>query len=313
MLFTFAVLLVGIALLVKSSEMAIRASVRLSKLVGISHLAIGFFLIAVATSFPELSIAVISSLEGEGELGIGNILGSNVADLTLIFGAAAIFGMKMSRNAFREILFFLGLSSIITLLLIFLDSIGSLFGFACLIVFIIYSKNMSKRRKHGIKHEKLKVTGLATVDLVKTFFRFVFAIIFVLASAKFVTDSAVELAGIFNVAETLIGATVLAVGTTLPELVISIKSLRKKDYLLAIGASTGSVIVKLTLVLGLAATINPISLNGIAKIAALALLITSCLVIAFASRLKLERIHGLVLLSAFAIFVLLLFYVESVL
>lgn len=312
MLFAIAVLLASIALLVKSSEVAIKASVRLSKLLGISHLAVGFFLIAVATSFPELSIAVISSLEKEGELGIGNIIGSNIADLTLIFGAAAFFCMRISKKDFREIFLLLGASSLIIIPLIFLNSVSWLFGLICLSAFVFYSKFLLKRRRHEIKHEKVEVKGLVTVDTVKTFLKFAIAIILVLASAKFVTDSAVELAGIFNVAETLIGATVLAIGTTLPELAISIKSLRKNDYLLAIGASTGSVIVKLTLVLGLASVINPISLNTIAKISALALLITAGFVVAFASRLKLEKIHGFALFLIFVIFLLSLFCTEAV-
>lgn len=312
MIFTIAILFVSIALLIKSSEIAIRASVRLSKLFGISHLAIGFFLIAVATSFPELSIAVISSLEKEGGLGIGNILGSNIADLTLIFGAAAFFGMRLGRKSFKDIFIFLGMSSLIIIPLVFLNSIGWLFGLVCLAVFIFYANFLLKRRKHKIKHEKIKVSGLLFIDKLKTFFRFLFSIVFVLISAKFVTDSAVELAAIFNVAETLIGATILAVGTTLPELAISIKSLRKNDYLLAIGASTGSVIVKLTLVLGIAAVINPISLNLISKISAVALLVVSTFVIVFASKFKLERIHGIILLSVFALFMVSLFYTESV-
>ncbi len=313
MIFTIAVLFVSIALLVKSSEIAIRASVRLSKLLGISHLAVGFFLIAVATSFPELSIAVISSLEGQGELGMGNILGSNIADLALIFGAVAFFGMKLSKNSFKEIFLLLGASSFIVAPLIFLDSINWLFGAFCLVGFLFYSKFLLKRRKHEIKHEKLEVIGLVSIDTIKTFFRFIFAIVFVLVSAKFATDSAVELADAFNVAETLIGATVLALGTTLPELAISIKSLRRNDYLLAVGASTGSVIIKLTLVLGIASIINPISLNIISKISAVVLLSASAIVILLASRMRLEKVHSIILLFLFAVFMVSLFYAESVL
>lgn len=312
MIFTVLVLVVGLFFLAKFSEVAIKAAVKLSELLGISELAIGFILIAVSTSLPELFIAIMSSLRNEGLLSVGNVLGANVLNITLIFGIISIIAkITIKKNDFRQIVKAVSITSLLLIPLLFLEQIWWAFGFLCIAAFLFYSRSILKEGYRISWGEK--VSGLKIVETLKNLIISLASIAIVILSAKFVTDSAIEIAGVLNIAESLIGASILSFGTTLPELSVAVAAVRRGKIGIAIGDGIGSIITNMTLVLGVASLANPIVVGVIVKLSAVMLLGINLLFLTIASRMRLEKIHGFILLSAFALFMLSLFYAGTVL
>ena len=135
MVFEFLWFLIGIVLLVKFSDYTIQNAVKLSHKSGISNMTIGFILIAVATSLPELAIAISSSLRHEGLLSFGNLIGANVTNLTLIFGLMAVFGLRMPRKDAEKATTALIVATIIGVFVLALGRIEATFGIVLVIVF----------------------------------------------------------------------------------------------------------------------------------------------------------------------------------
>ena len=302
MLITIAALIIGLAVLAKASDVAVMRTAKLSKLLGINKITAGFIFLAVSTSLPELTIAIFSSLRGEGLLSVGNLIGANIINMTLIIGLVAVFcafSLKKKDSMLMEqaVVF----SSIIAFFAIFLKKIDFIFGIFCIIIFYVFSKIMVKE---GLKTDEKLNHELRTPAVLKSIFFVLLAVAFIIISAKFVTDSAVEISSAFGLKESLIGATLLALGTTLPELSVGIAAIRRKDIKLAIGNSVGSVAANITLILGIAAIINPISL-GTAEISLMWFLIASGLAFLFISSSgKFDRKRGIALISAFAIYLI---------
>ena len=267
MLYDFGILILALIILAKSSSITINNAVKLSKLSGISEVAIGFMLIAVSTSIPELSIAVISSVQGSNALSFGNLIGSNVTNLTLIFAVLAFYGARFKMKGIVEIDKAIILTSMVALFLIIIGKSDLVFGIFCISLFYMFSSFVYKNEiKTGDIH------GLKTVETAKAIF-FVVASVFAIAvSAHVVVGASTGLAKDFGIAETIIGATILSLGTTLPELTVGIAAIKEKKYSLAIGDSIGSIITNLTLVLGIASIISPITITYQAAVLLAALL-----------------------------------------
>lgn len=265
-------LVVSLAVLGRSSEIVVDSIARLSRYFRISQLAIGFLLLAVATSLPELSVSLLSSVTGEGAIAAGNIFGSNIANILVIVGVSAfLYGVKIRGKDLREIGLLLLLTTVISVYIVFSSSVqGRALGFAegavLLCMFGAYAwHGMSRERKANPNHPKT----VKKEQALNAFLFFVGSIVLVLVSSSFVVESAVKIALEFGVAESFIGATVIAFGTSLPELSIGLQSIRKKKYGIFLGNAIGSNMINLTLVLGVAAVLNPIAVQIPVFIAAL--------------------------------------------
>lgn len=303
MIFTILLLAVGLAMLVKFSSTTIKNAVNLSKLTGISEMVIGFMLIAVATSLPELSIAITSSVRNEGILSFGNLVGANIAILTLVFGVTAFIGFRLKRNEFPEIVDALILVIVISFFLLALGTADAAFGIFCIILFFMFSSIVEKRGIHIKNHH----AGLKTVEIVRSVFYLLGSVALVIIGAYITTDSAIKIAEIFTLSEGVIGASILAIGTTLPELSVSVTAIRKKNIALAVGDAIGSIVTNLTLILGIALIINPIIFTGI-SITLFSLIFVSLLFMLVSSRIRFDKYTGTLLLAVYAIYLFVLFF-----
>jgi len=296
--YEYAVLVVAIIVLMKSSELTIRNAAALSKLTGVSQMAIGFMIIAVATSLPELAIAVISSVKGEGLLSLGNVIGANISNMALIFGVISLFGFVITKNERDESLKLVLGTILIGLAILLLKRIDIAFGIFGILIFYAFSKTIVKKGLKLKNHSE----GIKTVEIVKSLLMLLLSIAVVIISANFVTDSAVLIARIAGVAESLIGATILAVGTTLPELSVNIAAIKKRNVDLAVGDTMGSLITNLTLVLGIAALINPMTAGAISSIAIGFMIFIGLAFMLFIFRRKFDTQVGFTLLALYAIY-----------
>lgn len=307
-------LLISLAVLSKSSSVVVENAAKISKFFGINQVAIGFILLAVSTSLPELSVSVLSSTAGEGALAAGNVFGSNIADILLVLGIGAVlYGLKIGKNELKDISIILVLTTIISAYIIFNSSIrnqalGFLEGIILLLLFAFYVIYIFRKKKiegNGANHVTKK-------EALYAFLFFSAAIILVLVSASFVVDSAVKLAKLLNIAESFIGATIIAIGTSLPELAIDLQAIRKKQYGLALGDAIGSTMTNITLVLGTAAVIHPISIVLPVFIAALLFAIIANIVLFYVAAVnkQLRRFDGAMFLLIYLIYIIVIFYLQ---
>ena len=309
------VLIVSVIILARSSGLVVDSAVKLSHFFGISQIAIGFLLLAVSTSLPELSVSVISSTGGEGAIAAGNVFGSNIANILLILGIGAfLYGFKISAANLKDIGLVLLLTTLISIYIIFNSSVqgnalGFLEGALLLIAFASYAWYTMTKRSSAENNNGDKVTK---DEALKAFLFFGAGILIVIVSSGFVVESAVKLAKLLGIAESFIGATIIAIGTSLPEMSVDIQAIRKKHYGLALGDAIGSNMANLTLVLGTAAVINPIHVQIPVFIAALLFAVIANMVLLYVAAVnkKVERFGGALFLVLYIIYIGVIFTLQ---
>jgi cation:H+ antiporter len=307
-------LVISVIVLARSSSVVVDNAVKLSLFFGISQITIGFMLIAVSTSLPELSVSVVSSTIGEGAIAAGNVFGSNIANILLILGLGAfLYGIKINASELRDISLVLLLTTLISVYIIFSSSVavralGFFEGVLLLGCFAAYAwYHLSSK-----KPEENNGTEVTKNEATKAFLFFSIAILVVIVSSGFVVEYAVRLASLMGIAESFIGATIIAVGTSLPELSIDLQAIRKKRYGLALGDAVGSNMVNITLVLGVAAVINPIQVIIPVFIAALLFAVIANTVLLYVAAVNkgIGRFGGAAFLLIYAIYIVVIFILQ---
>ena len=306
MILEIFLLLVGLLVLVKSSDVVIDRSVELSQLTGISNLTIGFIFLAVATSLPEFAVTVMSGLKGEGILGVATLFGANIADLAFVFGIMTFFGTFMIVGKdFQRIVHAVLITSVIAVLALALGTIGFTFGIVALFIFYLFSSSIVKE---GFPIGRKEEPKLITLQVVNCILIIIAGITIIIVSAKIVTDAAIAVANFFNVYESLIGATILPIGTTLPEAAVCIAAIKKMNIELAIGNIIGSLVANLALILGVGALISVIVFDPIVKTSIVFLLLTNIVFLALARREKFGLTQGAILLTIYFIYLATVFF-----
>jgi len=297
------IFLASLGLLAFASRFVISSSIKISEYFKISELAVGYLLIAMATSVPDLMVSITASSEGIGQMALGSLLGANIASICLVLGAAALIrDLKVKREHALESAELLLLITIIPLVLLARQGIGFTEGLILIIIFFIYALFAIKEKftlglKEGVLHK----------DWIKQAVIFFISIIATIISARYLVQSGAGIAHDLGMAEGIIGMTMIAFGTTLPELAIDFTAIRQGHFALAIGDIFGSCVVNLTLGLGLAAMISPLS-NSAAFIDTAIAFMVGIVVFLWYILMKhegIKREHGLIFLLAYIIFLML--------
>lgn len=260
--------ILGFALLIKGADFLVDGSSSIAKRYGISNIVIGLTIVAFGTSFPELVVSALASFEGSNGIAFGNIIGSNISNTLLILGvSAAIRSMQIKKATVKKEIP-LSLLAILAVFFLsndsFIDGTASSFlsrgdGLVLLLffsIFIYYTFGIAKERD-GI----LDNVGDNKIKTRKTFVSFLMIVLGLTGmflGGKWIVDGAVLLASSFGVSEMLIGLTIVAIGTSLPELAASGMAAYKGKSDIAIGAVVGSNIFNLLWVLGVSSLIHPI-------------------------------------------------------
>ena len=338
-------LIVGFALLVKGSDFLIEASSRIAKRLGVSEFIIGLTLVAVGTSIPELFTSIVAVITKNTDIIIGNIIGSNIANIGLILGISAIIGTISIKKSMivrdGHILMAIGL---IFYVLIFNRTIASPEGIVFLIIYLSYimflfsSKETKKiydfkdflnytlkfKYLKTIKNETIKTIFKrkkeATAKEKKEFFHFkqglikdmlivIISIIAIIYGAKYLITEAVWFAEFIGISTTAIGITVVALGTSLPELSVAIRAARKGLGDMIIGNVIGSNISNILLILGITSIIKTLSIPRTTLLFSIPfLIIQSLLLLAFMkTKSKITKTEGISLLITYLVFILLIF------
>jgi len=255
-------LVISLLLIGLLSDRIIRYVLVISKALGLSEMAAGFVLLSVVTSLPELSVSALAAIGGEGGLSVGNVLGSNVANLTIIIGLAVFFSktvVSLKGESQKELVQFLFISSIIPLFIVQRGTLSPILGLVLLILFAYFSFVISRKTGKIESLEKVKKGDFAVAGL-----KFIISIVLVIFLSKLAVDSAIDIADSVGLAASVIGATVVGLGTSLPELATTIQALKKRLFGMALGNIFGSCITNVTLILGVSSLLSFSEVNVLA-------------------------------------------------
>jgi cation:H+ antiporter len=255
----FMYFLIACLFLALSGNMVVRSLSEIAKHYHMKEFVLGFVLVAVSTSIPELFVGIISALEGVPAISFGDVIGANIIDLTIVIGFAAIVGKKVivEKEIYKKDVLYTTLIAFMPMLLFFDHQLSRLDGIILLSVFGLYMIWLVNRRKKFRNIKKGKTKTRVFLDVLM----FVTSLVILLVSSKFVVEIAEQMAIDLALPEILIGLLIVGLGTTLPELSFEINSVRKGFCGMALGDLLGSVVINSSLILGIVAIINPISAN----------------------------------------------------
>ncbi len=275
MILNVVLLLVGFVALIKGADWFVDGSASLAKVFRVPSLIIGLTIVAFGTSAPELAVSSTAALQGSNEIALSNVVGSNMFNLLVVLGACALFckvpcGDDVLKRDFPIsiinaviVLIFSASAAIFSGHIFSQDMsaqagvIGRVEGAVLIVLFVLYIIwliRVAKNNKTGESTEELKPVW-------KCILLIIIGIALIVAGGQAVVNSAKEIARAFGMTETLIGLTVVALGTSLPELVTSIVAARKNEVGLAVGNVIGSNIFNLMLILGTSAMLHPVAVN----------------------------------------------------
>jgi len=325
LVYNLAVLAASMFVIAKSSEFVVANSMRIVRFTRMAEAVFGFIVLSVATNVPELALAFSSAISGNAPLSAGNIIGSNVAELTLVFGLSAIIcPITLKRKIFQRLPLLLFISSLVPLSLLgmqWFDSaqrLGGIIGTALVLTFAFFVY-YSVHRRIRIRFPKMPSNPRTILRRITKHFELYRAalvlcagLLAVIVAASFIVSSAAAIAGIAEISESVIGATVIAFGTTLPELSVSLTAIRKRHKDLAVANIIGSCLTKVTLVFGMLMLLSPVFVDIAVFSTLLVFLIgiTMAVWYFFTSGSRLDRKEGIVLVMVYVLFLISAFGVQ---
>lgn len=300
-------------LLIQGAQWLVKGATSIATRFGISELVIGLTIVSLGTSMPELLVSVFASTKGNPGLATGNILGSNIANILLILGATAVVCDLPVRR--RTVLSEVPFSLTAALLVGFLansslwyeqsdelnisrgDGVLLLFFFLLFVAYVVSVAYRDRRKGRASELQVITESNWLSVAHV------ILGVAGLYLGGKWVVEGAVHLAGSFNMSDTFIGLTVVALGTSLPELVTSITAARKKKIDIAVGNAVGSNIFNLLWILGISAVIRPLPFDVASNVDILMVILSSSMVLLaliIGRRLVIKRIEGIIFLVVYA-------------
>ena len=302
-------LILGLIILAFSGDMLVRGSVDLSKILKVSPFIIAGTLVAFGTSIPELFVSVMASIEGSPEAAIGNILGSNFANVFLALGAAAFINVILppKNMNYIDIIILLVFSIVFAFILLNLSSISIWLGLALFLTLIIYLfytiKNKSINENEDLSSHNLNVS--------KSIFIFILGLVGILFGSKLLVTGSIDIAKYYGIRETVIGIVILALGTSLPEVVTSIVASIKKEYNIAIGNIVGSSIFNILAIGGsvlLIADKSDIEITSISVFDLIPFLLATIILLLFYKfKFTITKLYGFLLVMFYIIWISLIF------
>lgn len=309
------ILVAGFVALVKGADIFVDGSSALAKIFKVPGVIIGLTVVALGTSLPELAVSTTAALQGANEIALSNVIGSNIFNLLVVLGVCAVIhSVPVDAVIIRRDF---PLSILTTAGLFIAVSFSSLFGgnffqlamadnagvvsrpvglvllviFICYIIYLIFDSI-----RHPVEEEEI-----SDIPLWKALLFILAGIVLIIAGGKAVVYSAQNIARFFGMTETLIGLTVVAIGTSLPELVTSIVAAKKGETSLAVGNVVGSNIFNLLFILGVSTSIHPVMVNAASVYDMMILLFVSTMTLFFSvTGHSIKRLEGIIMLLCYA-------------
>ncbi len=297
------ILAVSLIVLSIAGHFTIKSVEEIIELTGLSEASAGFVILSVMTSTPEATVAAFSILQGTPGVSVGDILGSNVANIGLVVGILAVIGPLEAccTDLLREMVDILFLSSLIPLILITFGTLSPLVGASLLGVFAFSMYRMTKGKSPASVDKGIVTSNGKNKKTVVA--KMVGGIVAVALAARFVVTSASNTAIFFGIPPILLGAKIIAVGTSLPELALDVSAVRRGRPRLALGDAIGSNLTNLTFVLGIVLITSPFAVDLTVFAETLPfLLITTLLLWRFLTKGGISKFGGILLIIVYVLF-----------
>lgn len=297
------ILAISLVILASASHFTIKSIEKLIELTGLSEASAGFVILAVMTSTPEIIVALFSVLQGTPGISVGDIFGSNVFNIGVVLGILGMLGYLKTccTDLLVELTDILFITSLIPLLLVIFKVASPIIGIILLGAFLISIYFMARKRTPKVKINQSARVRNESGKMVVAILILSFA--GVMIAARFVVSSSLNIALILGVPPILIGAKVISIGTSLPELTLDLTAVRRGRVHLAIGDIIGSNLTNLTLVLGLVLLTSPFAVDMTIFTEILPfLLITTIIFWRFLTKGGVSKIGGIVLIMTYILF-----------
>lgn len=296
-------LIVGFVLLIKGADFFVEGSSSVAKKLRVPYIIIGMTIVAMGTSLPETSVSVSASIAAKNDLAISNVIGSNIFNLMVVCGICAVLcpltvdGTTLKRD--------FPFSIVIAGLLMALGGIdgvvGRFDGILFLVLFVVFLLIMIYSAKKSRDNSAPEADEYKIMPVWKCILYMVGGIAAIAAGGEMVVEGASDIARAFGMSENLIGMTIVALGTSLPELVTSVVAARKNELDMALGNVIGSNIFNILFVLGIASAISPVSYTNENLIDSAVLIVMSMIVLIFClPKKRLIRWNGVAMLALYA-------------
>lgn len=296
-------LALGFFLLVKGADWFVDGASGLARKLGIPQLVIGLTIVAMGTSLPEAAVSISAALRGNAGITIGNIVGSNILNILIILGVTALIAtLKVADSTVRyEIPFMI----VVTFVLLWLGYTGGqvtwLEGVILWVLFLLYLRYLYMMAKKG-KEEEREVEQLSTAKIIGLILA---GVVMIVAGSNFAVEGASNLAKALGISQRFIGLTIVALGTSLPELVTSVSAARKHNADIAIGNIVGSNIFNILFIVGTTALITPVTFaSGFVVDTLIAAAVGILLFVCVARTKELRKKAGIVMLLAYILYFL---------
>lgn len=309
---TWVYLLLSLAAVVLGAEVLVNGSVAIAKKFKISDFIIGATIIGIGTSCPELVVSLVGAVGGNADIAIGNVVGSNICNVLLILGMTAlIVPVIITKDNLRfELPYCIFLSFLLLFLTFnFFNGNTALLsrpdGWILLAVFAFYLYWSFRKGGKGQANEQRdeELAYKASDKLIVMILKVIVGLAFLVIGSHFFVEEAVVLARRFGVSDAFISITLLAVGTSLPELAASVASAFKKNTQLALGNIIGSNIFNISFILGVCSQVSPLHPAGITMVDYLVMIGAALIPLAFAIRGKISRFGGLLMLAMYVVYI----------
>ncbi len=305
----YILLIIGFILLIKGADYFVEGSSNLAKALKIPTLIIGLTVVAFGTSAPEAVVSIVASTKGSNEIALSNIIGSNIFNLLAVLGISAIVkGLKANRQIITKDFLFSILATFILIALMFdkflsgdklnIITRGEGLVLLSILVLYVYSLILTASKEKKLTKEKHKLTP-------KDILMLVLGLLAVILGGELVVKTSQQIALNLGISETLVGLTIVSIGTSLPELVTSIVAAKKGETDIALGNVIGSNIFNILFVLGISSTLSPILVNSQSLIDVLILLgITIICYIFTIYNQRIGRTKGIIMTITYLIFMI---------
>ncbi len=317
MILPLLAVLFGLIVLVISSDRFVDGAAATARYFGMPSLLIGMVIVGFGTSAPELVVSVLAAMQGSSGIAIGNAYGSNIANIALILGLTALLNpVQVSSKILRKelpILTFVTLLSVGLLLDLEFSSFDAAVLLLLLALLMVWTIFNGLKKEPDALADDVDQAVPRPLTLKKSLLFLVFGLLFLILSSRILVWGAVEIAQLFGVSDLVIGLTIVAVGTSLPELASSILAAKKGEHDIAMGNVIGSNLFNSTAVVGVAGAIKPFTIDGLVlrrDMLVMTLLTISLFIIGYGFRKnrqgRVNRFEGAGLLIVYAIYTIIL-------
>ncbi|MCI5739978.1 MAG: calcium/sodium antiporter [Lachnospiraceae bacterium] len=304
---TYVLLIVGFLLLIKGADFFVEGSAAVAKKLRVPTMIIGLTIVAMGTSAPECAVSIAASIKGSNAMAISNVVGSNIFNLMVVCGFCALFTpLIVHAKTLKQEFPFSILAAIIMLIAGFIGmTLGRIDGVILLVLFAFFLAWMVKSALNARANaEDIEEENVKDLGNLQCLLYIIGGIIAIVIGGDLVVDSATEIARTFGLSENLIGLTIVAFGTSLPELVTSAVAAKKGEVDMALGNVIGSNIFNILFVAGIAATVSPMAFLMENVIDLVILIVMSIVVWSFAStKKKIGRAEGVFMLIIYVAYI----------